>query len=172
MKVNVEARTKLMDTVSGLSDEELNWKASEDKWSIRQVLEHLYLMEGGVAKTIQSQLKMQDTHETADKPIERTVDKPIERTVDRSTKVEAPDFARPGDDFATGAQLKDKLNASHHLLQQLEVTVPADQLKAGSYPHPIFGDMSLDQWIPFVGYHELRHIEQIQEVKEAMDAAK
>lgn len=164
MKINDEARTKLLETVNGLSDEELNWKASEDKWSIRQVLEHLYLMEGGVAKTIQSQLTKEATSETADKP--------IERTVDRSTKVEAPDFAKPRDSFAAAAELKDKLKASHALLLQLEDTTPTEQLKERSYPHPVFGNMSLDQWIPFVGYHELRHIEQIQEVKEAMKAAK
>lgn len=163
MKVNEEARTKLLETVDGLSDEELNWKASEDEWSVRQVLEHLYLMEGGVTKTIQSQLTKEETHETAGKP--------IERTVDRSTKVDAPDFAKPGDSFATAAELKDKLKASHTSLQQLEDSVPTEQLKARSYPHPVFGDMSLDQWIPFVGYHELRHIEQIEEVKEAMIAA-
>lgn len=163
MEVNEKARKKLMDAVNGLSDEELNWKASEDKWSVRQVLEHLYLMEGAVTKTIQSQLTKEETHETTGKP--------IERTVDRSTKVDAPDFATPGDSFATAAELKDKLNASHTSLQQLEDTVPTEQLKARSYPHPVFGDMSLDQWIPFVGYHELRHIEQIQEVKEAMIAA-
>lgn len=164
MKVNEEARKKLLDTVNGLSDEELNWKASEDEWSIRQVLEHLYLMEGSVAKAIQSQLTKGEPHETADKP--------IERTVDRSTKVEAPDFATPSESFATAAELKDKLNASHTLLQQLEDTTPSEQLKERSYPHPVFGDMSLDQWIPFVGYHELRHIEQIQEVKESMNVTK
>lgn len=25
--------------------------------------------------------------------------------------------------------------------------------------------MSLEQWIPFVGYHEVRHTEQIREIK-------
>lgn len=164
MKVNEEARTKLLDTVSDLNDEELNWKASEDEWSVRQVLEHLYLMEGGVAKTIQSQLTKEASHETASKP--------IERTVDRSTKVEAPDFAKPSDSFATAEELQDKLRTSHTSLLQLEDTVPTEQLKARSYKHPVFGDMSLDQWIPFVGYHELRHIKQIEEVKKAMKAAR
>ncbi len=164
MKINDEARTKLLDTLNGLSDEKLNWKASEDKWSIRQALEHLYLMGGGVAKTIQSQLTKGETHDTPDKP--------IEWTVDHSTKVEVPDFAKLGDSFAVAAELKDKLKASHALLLQLEDTTPKEQLKERSYPHPAFGDMSLDQWIPFVGYHELRHIEQIQDVIEAMKAAK
>ncbi|MDW0110566.1 DinB family protein [Sporosarcina aquimarina] len=164
MKVNDDAREKLLEEVAGLTDDEVNWKPSEDKWSVRQILEHLYLMEGGVAKTIQSQLGSGEHHSTSDKP--------IERTVDRTQKVEAPDFARPGDTFCKLEELKSKLNESHNGLQKIENTVPADQLEAKSYPHPVFGEMSLAQYIPFVGYHELRHIEQIQEVKEAMHASK
>lgn len=164
MKVNEEAREKLLEEVAGLTDEEVNWKPSEEKWSVRQVLEHLYLMEGGIAKTIQSQLRSDEHHSTPHKP--------IERTVDRTQKVEVPDFARPGDTFYTLDELKSKLHESHNALQKIENRVPADQLEVKSYPHPVFGDMSLAQYIPFVGYHELRHIEQIQEVKDAMKAAK
>ncbi|REB05568.1 DinB family protein [Sporosarcina sp. BI001-red] len=164
MKVNDEARAKLLQEVNYLTDEELNWKPSEDRWSVRQVLEHLYLMEGGIVQTIQNQLTKGEQHETATKP--------IERAVDRSTKVEVPDFARPGNTFCTLDELKEKLTASHKVLEQIESTVPKGQLEAKSYPHPVFGDMSLAQYIPFVGYHELRHIEQIQEVKESMKATK
>ena len=43
-----------------------------------------------------------------------------------------------------------------------------DELEAKGFNHPIFGLMSLKQWIPFVGYHEKRHILQIKEVKEKL----
>ncbi|WP_432353073.1 DinB family protein [Sporosarcina sp. A2] len=164
MKVNDEAREKLLNEVTDLTESELNWKSSEDKWSVGQVLEHLYLMEGGIVKTIQTQLSKGKPHVTPDKP--------IERTVDRSTKVEVPDFARPGDAFYTLEQLKEKLESSHNGLKQIETMVPEDQLAAKSFPHPVFGDMNLAQYIPFVGYHELRHIDQIKEVKESMIAKK
>ena len=160
MQINDEAREKLWNEVDELTDDELNWKPSATQWSVREILEHLYLMEGGIAKTIQHQLKSGESHAIADKP--------IERAVDRSTKVTAPDFATPDENFTTLTELKGKLAATHQFLQNIEDTVPKEQLAAKSYPHPVFGDMNLAQYIPFVGYHELRHIEQIKEVKEQL----
>lgn len=160
MKINDEAREKLLQVIDGLTDEELNRKSSEDKWSIRQILEHLYVIEGGIAKTIKKQLANGDPHTTNDIP--------IKRIVDRSIKLEAPEFARPGEEFSTLRDLIDKLALTHELLGKIAETVPEEQLEEKSFPHPVFGEMSLKQWIPFVGYHELRHIEQILEVKEAL----
>ncbi|GKV70170.1 hypothetical protein NCCP2716_26680 [Sporosarcina sp. NCCP-2716] len=161
MKVNEEARETLWNTVEGISDDDLNWKPAEDRWSIRQVMEHIHLMEGAVAKTIQAEVKKE-----AGDPV---AEKPIERTVDRSTKVEAPGFAVPGDSFMTKAELRAKLDGSHQLLRQTEESIPAEELEVRSYPHPVFGEMNLTQWIPFAAYHELRHIDQIKEVAEELD---
>lgn len=160
MQINEEARVKLLDAIDGLSDEELNRRPTDGGWSIGQIIEHLYLMEGSIAKTIQ--------HQLANGPIQETAAKPIDRTIDRSVKVDAPVFAVPTEDFVSSQELKAKLTASHTLLRQLAETVQAEQLESKAYPHPIFGDMSLKQWIPFVGYHELRHIEQLVETKDAV----
>ncbi|MFD1040375.1 hypothetical protein ACFQ3N_18525 [Virgibacillus byunsanensis] len=42
------------------------------------------------------------------------------------------------------------------------------ELKEKGLKHPAFGRISLSQAISFVGYHELRHTEQLKEVKEAL----
>lgn len=157
MKINDEARAKLLETVSGLTDQELNEKPADDKWSIKQILEHLYVMESVIIKTIQSELQTGNYKKASDKP--------IERTIERSIKIKAPDFAQPSDDFKTLEELTSKLSATHDLLKMISETVPPENLDEKSYPHPVFGNMSLKQWIPFIGYHELRHIEQIEEVK-------
>ncbi|QUW22954.1 DinB family protein [Sporosarcina sp. Marseille-Q4063] len=161
MKINDEAREKLLIEVNSLTDEDLNWKPAENRWSVRQVMEHLYLMEVSIAKTIKHQLS------TGERKI--TSDKPIERTTNRSVRVEAPNFAQPGDAFAKLDELKSKLSASHSQLRDIAETITEEELAAKSYPHPVFGDMSLKQWIPFVGYHELRHVEQIKEIKELIN---
>lgn len=160
MNINDQAREELYKQVSQLSDEQINLKPTEDRWSIKQLLQHLYLMEGAVAKTIQSQLAS-DKQNLAQ-------DKPIELTVNRSTKVEAPAFAVPTEEFASLEELQTKLSATHEALRQLSENTTEEQLEVKSYPHPVFGEMNLKQWIPFVGYHELRHIEQIKEVKEQL----
>ncbi|PID01855.1 hypothetical protein CSV67_12345 [Sporosarcina sp. P2] len=160
MEINDLARKELLAQVEDLSDEIINQKPTENKWSIKQIVQHLYLMEGSVAKTIQTRL--------ADDDQNITTEKPIQLTVDRSKKVDAPDFVKPTSDFSTLHDLKSKLSATHSALDDIAENATEDQLAVKSYPHPVFGEMSLTQWIPFVGYHELRHIEQIKEVKEQL----
>lgn len=160
MQPNDQARQELLQTVAGLSDEDLNRKPADDRWSIKQVMEHLYLMEGAIAKTISHQLKNGETVNAEAKP--------IEATTNRDVKVVAPDFATPTGDFATLAELEQKLAASHDMLKQVAEEADEADLEAKAYPHPVFGPMSLKQWIPFVGYHEMRHTAQIEEVKEQL----
>ncbi|WP_106498590.1 DinB family protein [Lentibacillus sp. Marseille-P4043] len=160
MQPNDQARETILTEVNGISDENLNKKPDEKSWSIKQVLEHLFLMEGAIVKTIADQLENGEDVDTDQKP--------IEATVDRSKKVEAPDFADPSADYATLDEMKLKLEASHQGLIQLVEKADVDKLERKAFPHPVFGQMSLKQWIPFIGWHEKRHILQIQEVKEAL----
>ncbi|GAA0430054.1 MAG: DinB family protein [Bacillota bacterium] len=161
MQINEQARESLLSEVNGLTDEEINKKASADRWSVKQIMEHLYLMEVAITKIIQQQLITGDTVHVSEKP--------IHFTVNRSVKVDSPDFAVPSEDFVTLEEMKQKLAASHQGLRQLNETADKKTLREKSYPHPAFGDLSLEQYIPFVGYHEKRHIEQIKEVKAAFN---
>lgn len=160
MLINDKVREDLYLEVQGLSDETLNKKPSDREWSIKQILEHLYLMEGGIAKTILHQLKNGETVNASSKP--------IEASINREIKVDAPEFAVPSDEFATLVELKEKLAATHQKLREIDNTVDEKDLDEKGFPHPIFGNISLKQWIPFVGYHEQRHILQIKEVKEKL----
>lgn len=121
MKINNQARENLFVEVEHLTNEELNKKPSENEWSIKQVLEHLYLMEGAIAKTIQYQLSAGEDSVVGDKP--------IELSVNRSTKVQAPDFANPSDDFATLDELKEKLSQTHEALSAIAYNTPSDMLR-------------------------------------------
>lgn len=160
MEINDQARKELLSQVEDLSDEQLNEKPAEDRWSVKQLLQHLYLMEGAVTKIIQTQLASEEQT--------LATDKPIQLAIDRSRKVEAPEFATPTEDFSTLDELKTRLSATHSALRNIAENTLLEQLNVKSYPHPVFGEMSLTQWIPFVGYHEQRHIEQIKEVKQQL----
>ena len=39
-----EARTKVHELVAGLTDEEFNWRPSEDRWSVAECLDHLCMI--------------------------------------------------------------------------------------------------------------------------------
>ena len=158
MQINEKAREELLNEINGLSDENLNKKPSEEQWSIKQIVEHLFLMEGAISEMI---LDRMENGEVVNAQI-----KPIEATINRDIKIEAPEFAKPSNDFATLEELKFKLNITHQKLKKVEETADEKGLEVKGFPHPVFGQMSLKQWIPFVGHHEMRHILQIKEVKE------
>ncbi|MGZ0084238.1 DinB family protein [Caldibacillus thermoamylovorans] len=152
-----QVRRQLLESVSALSDEQLNTRVAEGSWTIAQVLEHLHLIETSIAAMIAQTL----TH-GASQPVS---EKPIHLTLDRSKKVEAPDFARPSNRRFTWGELEEKLRQSRQRLRHIvEQADPAD-LEAKSFPHPVFGPLSLKQWVEFVGYHEQRHLAQIEEIK-------
>ncbi len=160
MKVNEEARVALLAEVKDISDTDLNKKPADDAWSINQILEHLYLMEGEIAKIIDDQMISGEEDEAKRRR--------IELSVNRSVKVDAPEFAVPSEDVVTLDELKEKLAATHASLHAVAEKYSEAEFAKKTLPHPAFGKMSLDQWIPFVGYHEMRHIEQIQEVKTSL----
>ncbi len=154
---NQEIRNELYKSVAPLSDEQLNQTIEENRWSIMQVMDHLYLMERTITKAIQSTLEKGDKQEVDNKP--------IHFTVDRSTKVDAPPMVKPSEEFISLAEMKEKLEQSRQELLRFLDGVKEDDLKEKAYPHPIFGMIRLDQWVPFIGYHEKRHLEQIEELK-------
>ncbi|SES67534.1 DinB superfamily protein [Oceanobacillus limi] len=160
MEVNERARNELWSEVSGISDELLNQNPVTNGWSMKQILEHLYLIETTFTKLIERQLE-------SGKDV-NVKNQPIELTVDRGYKVKAPEFAVPSDDYASLAALKEKLNTSHQALRSLFQRADPIQLQAKGIPHPAFGLLNLKQAFEFVGYHELRHIEQLKEVKEKL----
>ncbi|HET7579667.1 MAG TPA: DinB family protein [Bacillales bacterium] len=152
------ARKKVLAAVEGLTDEQMNVQVEQGRWTVAQVLEHLYLMERGVTGLIQQAL--------ADpKSVPASRKKPIENTVDRSYKVEAPGPFQPSDDFLSREKMLDKLQGSRDQLLAVVGSID-DQavLTQKSFKHPVFGSMDLEQWIEFIGFHELRHLQQIEEL--------
>ncbi|MDI7741202.1 DinB family protein [Lysinibacillus fusiformis] len=160
MLINEKARKELYDEINGLSEENLNKRPSDNRWSIKQIVEHIYLMEGAIAEMILGTL--------VNGEVVHTEQKPIEASINRDIKVNAPEFAIPSNEFATLEELNMKLTATHQKLLKLAEASDKKELDVKAFPHPVFGQMSLKQWIPFAGYHEMRHILQIKEVKEKL----
>lgn len=149
-------RESVLDAVKGLSKEQLHYKPENGGWSIMEITEHMYLMEinivGIMMHVMQSGEEIEDTNA------------PIQRSVDRSYKVEAPDQMAPKGEWESYDDISSHLFASRGALQQFLETVDQDLLSKRGFPHPVFGLMSLRQWVEFISYHEERHLNQLDEV--------
>ncbi|SNT45672.1 DinB superfamily protein [Bacillus sp. OK838] len=93
------------------------------------------------------------------------VDKPIELTLNRELKVLAPPFVIPSESFQTLSKVKDKLSESRKAFIQVVDHAKRNDLEQKSFPHSLFKELGLKQWVTFVGLHEKRHLMQIEELK-------
>ncbi|XID94987.1 DinB family protein [Paenibacillaceae bacterium WGS1546] len=90
--------------------------------------------------------------------------KPVEFLLDRSKKLEAPDIAKPTDEFLEYQEIIEKLNNSRQKLHELLNTVDPSVLGKRHFIHPVFKKMLLIEWVKSLYLHEQRHIKQINEI--------
>ncbi|MCZ8522436.1 MULTISPECIES: DinB family protein [Paenibacillus] len=155
-------REELLQSVGSLSDDKANTRTAEGKWTVAQVLEHLFLMERAIVQGMGKALQ------SADNPTDR---KPFHLSLDRTRSIDAPSFVEPSPEPQPADELLHKLEGSRTALRQLLAGIEDPGiLTRKSYPHPVFGQMDLDQWVEFIGTHEKRHLMQIEEIKGELPA--
>ncbi|MBE7680851.1 DinB family protein [Paenibacillus sp. P13VS] len=157
---NDDIRHQIWQTVSELDEEQLNRKPAPEQWSVMQVLRHLNLMERIIVK--QAELALQkEQHVTVDK-------KPYELSLDRSRSVDAPPHVQPPAGPESLADVRRDLEQSHQALTDFAQSNDSSLLRSKSFPHPVFGEMDLAQWVDFASYHEERHLGQIKDIKQQL----
>lgn len=152
-------RGYLVETVSGLSTEQWNFKPDGESWSIAENLEHLVLIEGRVQAIIAN---MSDAPEAASGEEQIEMDTIILNEVPkRSIKVKAPAAICPANRWS-GVEAFQLFIAGREQTMQL---LAAPLLRGRVRPHPLFGPWDGYQWLLAVASHTARHTDQIREVK-------
>ncbi|MBI4853861.1 MAG: DinB family protein [Acidobacteria bacterium] len=137
-------------------------------WSISEILFHLHVVEKSFLKIMDVLLNSPKVENKSDEYL-RTEWQFIGQFVsNRDTKIEAPDMVKPinAPSLEESIHLLSESRAS--LLQYLK-TITLDQLRCVEMEHPVkhLGlTISGPGWVSFLGHHELRHLEQIKELKQ------
>lgn len=153
------SRKMLIDAASGLSQAQLNWKASPDRWSIAEVVEHLAVTEtflfGLYQQTAGSASVAGAKSNVSDEDFLKSI-----RT--RDQKFKAPEPALPKKSFpTTDAALAAFKERRDKAIAYVESTQDQDlRLK-------IVPQMGMDAYQIFlmIAGHTQRHVAQIDEVK-------
>ncbi len=166
-------RQHLLASVNDLSQGQLDFRSSDDTWSVGEVLNHLHLSELGIAKLIKlSVLKAEKSGvnnsqgETGERSWLTSLDLFAIETPSKKFKAMEQIVPRAGlqkDDL-----INDLRRSRAELLGAAEAAANFDFAQI-CYPHPFLGKFNLYQWIRFVGKHELRHTNQIEAIKRAPD---
>ncbi len=156
--------TRLEDRLHSIDQSLLQLRAPSDSWSIAEIVEHLAVAERAMLLLIESLLrkaKAAPEDERGATAFEVSLDAVIERS--RVEKFTAPDRFRPAGQMPVSeslAKLREIQSQLELLHPQLEAVDPASV----SFRHWTFGPLNLGQWLAFVGYHEQRHLDQIESI--------
>jgi hypothetical protein len=164
-----ETRQRLFNRVEGLTDEQANAHASANAWSVKDIIEHLTIMEDRLVRMMKVMLTKAEGASAASnggaveiKPF--SLEKFIERS--RSEKYTAPEAVRPSGTVHL-PDLLARMRGSREELRTLQSRIEATDLSAFTYPHPAFGPLDFYQWLALIGFHEERHLGQIESVLSA-----
>lgn len=156
-----ETREEVVNTVKDIPVHLFNEKQTEYSWSIGQVLDHLLKTELEITRAIAYMLTLPEQDHLPDKPLALTLDRTQKRT--------APDTISPTTEIIEKQNILASLSQSRNQLLQLIDSIPSERdLTTSRFKHPVFKELSLKQWIEFIGYHEKRHLAQIIEIKQSI----
>ncbi|MEP6550526.1 MAG: DinB family protein [Gemmatimonadales bacterium] len=158
-----EKRRELLESFEGVPGVRLGRRANPDGWSVAEILEHLRMVESGVARLIAKRVNQAREaglgEEKSITPVVPSFDKYKAELDSRTLK--APEMVQPRVDVDIGEAL-DGLGTSRANLRT--AVASADGLALGEikHTHPVLGEIDLYQWLIFVGQHEDRHKKQIE----------
>ena len=165
LKTFIDAeRRALLASAAALPVVRWTEKPAPERWSVSDVLWHLHKTESNIAGLIRKKVAEARAGghpaETDTSSVLGALD-PAKLT-DRTKKIDAPTPIIPTE-VVDADTVKQQLADSRAALD--EALSSADGLALGTilHPHRIFGDLNLYQWIEFVGLHERRHSEQVDE---------
>ncbi|MCP3029141.1 DinB family protein [Halobacillus sp. A5] len=151
-----EKREEVLSFIKEVPASQMNQRPTPASWSIIEITEHLFLMEQLISYQIGKAFEEGSPKETSEKP--------IHKTTNRDYKVDAPEAVQPKGQMKNGQEAIDALAKSREALLFLIHNKDEETLKKYAFPHPAFGDLNIKQWVEFIGWHEIRHLEQMKEV--------
>jgi hypothetical protein len=158
-----EKRTELLKSFADVSGDRLCRRATEDGWSVAEILEHLRMVEAGVARLITKRVGQAREaglgEEKSTAPVLPTFDQHGARLENAVLHSPATVVPRANIDINEAVE---GLESSREALRAAAVS--ADGLAIGEikHTHPVLGELDLYQWLIFVGQHEGRHRKQIE----------
>lgn len=157
-----QTRDHLLATLEGLSEEQLHYKASPERWSIAECLEHITLSESNIFEMVNGAVSV-----TADaskrSEVSMTDEELIKAITDRSFKAKAPEGFQPSGKFDSVEATLEEFKSKRE--EHIEYIKTTDHDLRNHYSKLPFGTVDALQVVFFMSGHSERHILQMEEVK-------
>ncbi len=162
----VEADRHALIAASGhLTQAQLDYRLDPERWSVGENLDHLALVEKGIARILQKKIAEAQASGAPAK-----LDAPSQiasldqyQITGTANRRRAPDGIIPRHAVAK-AELFDALEQTRRDVREAVNALADYDLSAHTFPHPFIGALNLYQWLLFIGQHERRHLNQINSI--------
>lgn len=164
VKLLQDSQKEYLSYIENVNEAQWNWKPAPDRWSVGQTAEHILLAEtalfGAVERALAAPANPDWEKATAGKT------ELLERVMpDRSHKAVAPESVQPQQRLSKAEVIRrfNELRAKTIKFAQ-ETQAPLKE-HTWEHPFPIFKTLNAYQWLIYIPLHNLRHDQQIAEVK-------
>ena len=163
-EANDKVRARLKGVVANLNDEQANTLPEGEKWTVKEFVEHISIVDEGIMRISAKLLNAaKDNGKQSDGSAKLTGEFLEKIAGGRDAKFEAPDRVRPTGTKSIAESLA-KLDETRAKLEELRPLFESVECSELKFPHPAFGDMTAHEWLALLGGHEARHIKQIEGV--------
>lgn len=150
--------------VAGVSEDQWHVKPAPEKWSVGEVAEHLLLTEDMLYGIMQAALAAEPHADW--QAVDAKGLNPILTTVpDRTQTFQAPERLQPTGQLDREDTLARFAAARAKTVELMHSDAP---LKSHTQPNPLLGDANVRQWAAYCAAHNMRHNQQIDEVKKTL----
>jgi len=159
-------RETLLIALEGLSEDLAARVPEPGRWSVRDCVEHLFLVEDYLFEQVTSS-------KPSDAPVgSRARENSIrKRGADRSSRIEAPQVARPTGRFPTLAEALDAFLARRTRTIHYVQALTEDPCTRTAH-HPLIGPANCYEILLIIAIHPHRHAQQIREIRGVVSATR
>ncbi len=158
-----QKRKELIQSFEGVPGDRLCRRPSADGWSVAEILEHLTMVESGVARLITKRVGRAREAGLGEEKSTESVLPSFDRHRARldTAVMQAPATVQPRANVDISEALEG-LESSRDDLRAAALAANGLSLGEIKHTHPLLGELDLYQWLIFVGQHEGRHKKQIE----------
>ncbi|PXX24936.1 DinB family protein [Arenibacter sp. ARW7G5Y1] len=166
VKEMTKSRDHFLNTIEGLNEAQLNYKATDDSWSIAECAEHIAISENMIFGMLQSTLA-HGAEPGKRSEVKISDEGLIAMIEDRSKKVKTGEAFEPSGKYGSFEETVEEFKSKRK--EHIEfVNSTQDDLR-NRYQQLPFGTIDAYQILLFMSGHTERHIKQMEEVMDDED---
>jgi hypothetical protein len=159
-----DSQKEFLALTGGLTDAQWTFKPAPERWSVGETAEHIVLAEASLFASVQRAMDSPPNPDWEAKTRGKT--EFLEKVMpDRIHKATAPGAIQPHAKISREEVIQRYKEQRARAIKFIEETQVPLKEHTVDHPFPVFGTLNAYQWLIYIPLHNMRHNQQIAEVK-------